>query len=145
MEILAFLLTMTEDIGRECLSDGQASRALGFFLTGSAQTAYTNDVYPSASDPNHLPVTWPRIVYYLLNRFITEELLRKEQYAVTSAQIMQIDTEMDFEERLLDIIRHFRDVPNTKLLNCFKQGIPNNTRSLPETNLCGFPLRLSTT
>lgn len=58
------------------ISGGLATRALGFFLTGSAQT-YKNMVYPNTHDPNPLPVTWPLIVQYLLRCFITDDLLPK--------------------------------------------------------------------
>lgn len=104
MELLGFLSTMTKRLNGQQLSEGLATRALGFFLIGSTQAASTNVVHPSTHDPTRLPMTWPLIIQSLLGRFITIELLRKQHYAVTSAHIKQSETEMDFAEHLHDLL-----------------------------------------
>lgn len=87
MEMICFLLTIKEAFDVQRVSGGIASRALGFFLTGSSRTAYTKVIYRITRDPNHLPVTWALIVHYLLDLFITDDLLCKEHYAATSIRI----------------------------------------------------------
>lgn len=110
IELLAFLSTMTEAFSGQRLSEGLASRDIGYFLTGSAQTTYTNVVHPGTHDPARLPVTWPLIAHSLLSRFITDELLRNEYFAVTSASIKQGETDMYFAKRLHGMARRFRKV-----------------------------------
>lgn len=106
----------------------------------SAQTAYTNIVYPGSQDPTHLPVTLPLIEQCLLSRFITDKVLCNEHYAVTTARIKQSETDMDFGKRLHDMARRCRNVfSNAKLVNFFKQGLPDATSSLLEDNLRGIP------
>lgn len=113
---------------------------MGFFVTGSAQVAYTNVVYPGTHEPNRFPVTWPLIVHSLLRRFITDDLHHNEHYAVTSAHIKQSEKEMDFDELLRDIARRCRNVfSNAEIVKCFKQGFSDSTRSLLEKNLRGIP------
>lgn len=87
MEILGSLSTMTKDFDSQRVSKGFATYNLGFFLTGSAQTAYNNVVYHGTHDPNLLPVTWMLVMHSLLNFFITDDLLRNEHNTVNSAQI----------------------------------------------------------
>lgn len=92
MEILGFLSIMTEVFVLQRLSDVLATHSLGFFLTVSAHTTYTNVVYPSTHYPNHLPFTWPLVVHSPLNHFITDDILRPNHSVVTSARIKQGDT-----------------------------------------------------
>lgn len=131
---------MTEAFNVQRLSKGLATRALGCFLTGSAQTTYTNVVNPVTHDPTRLPVTWPLIVHSLLSRFVADDLLRNEYYAVTSARIKQSENEMDFAERVHDMARRCRNVFfNAELANCFKQVLTDATRLILEKNLRGLP------
>lgn len=85
-------------------------------------------------------MTWPLIFHSLLSRFIPDALLRNEHYAVTSARMKQSEKEMDFAERLHDLASRCRNLfSNAELVNCFKQGFPDATRSLLENNLRGLP------
>lgn len=69
MELLGFLLTITEAFNGPRLSGGLETRALGFFFIGFTQMAYTNAVHPGTHDSTRLPVTWPLIVHSMLSRF----------------------------------------------------------------------------
>lgn len=52
----------------------------------------------------------------------------------------QSEKEMAFDERLHDMARSCRNVfCNGELVNCYKQGRPDTTRSLLENNLRGLP------
>lgn len=62
MVILGFVSNMVEAFDGKLLSEELQSRALRFSLTGSAQTMYTNVVYPGTHELNRLPVTWTLIV-----------------------------------------------------------------------------------
>lgn len=49
-----------------------------------------------------------------------------EHYAVTSLQINQNDIEIDFSERLHDMVCRYRIVVfNAELVNCFGKGLPD--------------------
>lgn len=62
-------------------------------------------------------------------------MLRNEQYAMAPALIKQIETEIDFVERLHDMAHHCPNVCfNSKLVNRFNQGLPDDTRLLVENN-----------
>lgn len=108
--IIGFLSTMAEAFDGQRVSEGLASRSLGFFLTGSAQNAYINVVYRQTHDPNHVPITWPLIVNSILNCFISDDFLRNEHHAVTSARIKQSETYINFAERLHDMSRRCLNV-----------------------------------
>lgn len=54
---------MTEAFGGKLISEGLASRALGFLLTCFAQTPYTNVIYPRTYNPNRLPVIERSLCY----------------------------------------------------------------------------------
>lgn len=54
MEILVFLSIMTYSLHVQRLNENLAKCALGFFLAGSAQTLYTNFVYPRTQESNRL-------------------------------------------------------------------------------------------
>lgn len=96
-EILGFLSTTREDFYGKCLREGLETCELGFFLTSYAQTEYTNVVNHVINDSNRLPFTWPLIIHFLLNRFITDDLLRIWYYAMTSVHIYQSESEMCFD------------------------------------------------
>ena len=67
-------------------------------------------------------MSWPLIVHSLLSRFITDDLLRKEHYSVTTARIKHSEDEMVFAERIPDMGRRCREVfSSVKLVNSFKQ------------------------
>lgn len=96
---------MTATINIQRLREGFATRAFGFFLTGSAQNLYTNVVFPGTHHSTCYPVPLPLIVHSLFSRFITDNLLRDGHYAVLTARIKQSGTKMDFAERLHDMAR----------------------------------------
>lgn len=82
MGILSFLSTMTKAFDGERLNHVLIFRELGSVLTGYGQATYKSFVQPGTHEPISLPVTWLLIAQLLLNRFITDYLLRYDQYAV---------------------------------------------------------------
>lgn len=51
---------------------------------------------------------------------------------------------MELAERLQDMARRCRNVfSKAEFVNCFKQGLPDTTRSLLENNLRGLPASTS--
>lgn len=62
MDLLCFLSTMTEAFNAQRLSQDIASRAIGFFLTFSAHTAYKNITHHGTYDLTLFLVTWSLIV-----------------------------------------------------------------------------------
>lgn len=79
---------------------------------------------------------WALGVQTLLSRYVTEDLLRQEHQAVFNAKIKRGETEIAFEERLHSLSRRFRNAfTKSELVNCYKQGLPDATRSMLENNI----------
>lgn len=57
IDLLGFLSRMMEVLNFQRFSEGLASPAIGFYPTGSTQTAYMNIVHPGTHDPTRLPMT----------------------------------------------------------------------------------------
>lgn len=127
---------MTEAFNDQHLGEVLASQDIGLLFSGSAQTEYTNVVHSGTDDPTRLPVTWPLIVHSLKSRFITDDILHNECYAMTPARIKQSETDMYFVERLHEMTRRYRKVfSNAELVSCFKQGHPYANGLMLENNL----------
>lgn len=132
---------MVEEFEGQCLTEGLASRVLGFFLTRYAQTAYAEVVYAGIHEPNRIPTTSPLIVLSLLKCFITGDLLGNEHRAVTSAPIKKRDTEINITERFQEMAHsRWNLFSNAETVKCFIQGLTDVTRSLLDENLRGLPV-----
>lgn len=94
---------MTKAFGGQLLGEGLASRAMGFFLTVSSQTSYTNIVYTITHDSNRLPFSWPLIIHSFLKRFVRDDWICNDHCVVKSMRIKQSSNEIDFTELLDDM------------------------------------------
>ena len=87
MALLAFLHDLVEAFVDRQVSEAAAVQLLGLWLTDRAKSAYDSLVCNGRSTTqSRMRTTWPFVVHALLDKFITDDLLRVERKVVTDAR-----------------------------------------------------------
>lgn len=136
METLGFLATIRDAFEDQNMSEAIATRTLGFFPSEAAQTAYHNVVHKGTKELMRTPPSSPFVVHTMLSRFVTEALLRQEKQAVMKEKIKPREMEISFAELVNSLACRYRNlITKSELVNGYKQGLPEATRSMVENNI----------
>ena len=141
MLLFAFLSELVEAFNDQSISEGTAVHTLAAYLSDQARSTYDSHVRPGRStQASRLRATWPYVVHALLERFVTDELLRNEHRVISDAKQNTDETVNDYALRLEDAADRCRHVfPPSELVNNFVLGLDPATRSLLQTHLSHMP------
>ena len=121
IEILRFLRSFKEAADHHDVSEGAAARLLPYFLDGIAREGYKAhlDDAPMGME------LFPYMVQYLLETYATDEALTQAYLAVTTARLLEGETEKAFGHRLYKAsIRAGNVVSKMDLKTIFVEGLP---------------------
>lgn len=80
----------------------------------------------------------------LLSRFLTDDRLRHESQTVLTTKMKPGETGIAFVEGFHSPSLRFRnDFIKSKLVNCYKQRLPESIRSMLENNILSIALEIS--
>ena len=137
MALLAFLHDLVEAFDGRQFSEATAVQPLGLWLTDRAKSVYDSLIRNGRSTTqSRMRTTWPFMVHTLLDKFITNDLLRDERKVVTDARQKENESVKEYARRLeeaADLCRHV--FTQTELVHCFVLGLHPSTMVLVHIQL----------
>ena len=137
MALLAFLHDLVEAFDDKQVSEAAAVQLLGLWLTDRAKSVYDSLIRNGRSTvQSRMRSTWPFVVHALLDKFITDDLLRDERKVVTDARQKDNENVREYARRLEEAADRCRHVfSQTELVHCFVLGLHASTRALVHIQL----------
>ena len=111
MALLAFLHDLVEAFNDRRVSEAAEVQLLGLWLTDRAKSVYDSLIRNGRSTmQSRMRTTWPFVVHALLDKFITDDLLRDDRKVVTDAQQKENENVREYARRLEEAADRCRHV-----------------------------------